>query len=44
MWRVLTDQALNQEMRAKGLRQAERFSWTRAAQETLDIYRKVVMN
>jgi len=25
MWRVLTDQKLNQEMRAKGLRQAERF-------------------
>ena len=44
MWRVLTDQKLNQEMRAKGLRQAERFSWTRAAHETLDIYRQVVMN
>jgi len=44
MWRVLTDQALNQEMRTKGLRQAERFSWTRAAQETLDIYRRVVTN
>jgi len=44
MWRVLTDQGLNQEMRAKGLRQAERFSWTRAAQETLDIYRRVVTN
>ena len=44
MWRVLTDQELNHEMRGKGLRQAQRFSWTRAAQETLDIYRKVVMN
>jgi glycosyltransferase involved in cell wall biosynthesis len=44
MWRVLTDQKLNLEMRAKGLRQAEHFSWTRAAQETLDIYRQVVMN
>ncbi len=39
MWRVLNDAELRQEMRAKGLRQAERFSWERAARETLDIYR-----
>jgi glycosyltransferase involved in cell wall biosynthesis len=41
MWRVLNDAELRQEMREKGLRQAERFSWERAARETLDIYRLV---
>jgi glycosyltransferase involved in cell wall biosynthesis len=39
LWRVLTDSELRQEMRDKGLRQAERFSWERAARETLAIYR-----
>jgi glycosyltransferase involved in cell wall biosynthesis len=41
MWRVLNDDALRQEMREKGLRQATRFSWERAARETLEIYRLV---
>ncbi len=40
MWRVLNEQALRQEMRQKGLQQAARFSWERAARETLDIYRR----
>jgi len=40
MWRVLNDSALRQEMRAKGLRQAARFSWERAARETLTIYKR----
>jgi glycosyltransferase involved in cell wall biosynthesis len=39
MWRVLNDDELRQEMKGKGLQQAGRFSWTRAARETLDIYR-----
>jgi glycosyltransferase involved in cell wall biosynthesis len=39
MWRVLNDQELRQEMVEKGLRQAARFSWERAARETLEIYR-----
>jgi len=39
MWRVLSDGELRQEMRNKGLRQAERFSWERAARETLAIYK-----
>jgi glycosyltransferase involved in cell wall biosynthesis len=42
MWRVLNDDELRQEMRQKGLRQAGRFSWERAARETLDIYRSVL--
>jgi glycosyltransferase involved in cell wall biosynthesis len=41
MWRVLTDEELRQEMIEKGLRQAARFSWDRAASETLGIYRLV---
>jgi len=41
MWRLLNDSELWQEMRGKGLRQAGRFSWERAARETLDIYRLV---
>jgi glycosyltransferase involved in cell wall biosynthesis len=39
MWRVLNDSKLREEMSAKGLRQAARFSWERAAHETLEIYR-----
>jgi glycosyltransferase involved in cell wall biosynthesis len=41
MWRVLTDEELRREMIEKGLRQAARFSWDRAAAETLEIYRQV---
>ena len=41
MWRVLTDEELRREMIEKGLRQAARFSWDRAASETLEIYRLV---
>jgi glycosyltransferase involved in cell wall biosynthesis len=39
MWRVLNDPELRQEMQEKGVRQAGRFSWERAARETLAIYR-----
>ncbi|MGD2205413.1 MAG: glycosyltransferase family 1 protein [Anaerolineae bacterium] len=38
MWRVLNDEELRREMQEKGLRQASRFSWQRAARETLAIY------
>jgi glycosyltransferase involved in cell wall biosynthesis len=41
IWRVLTHKELRQEMTEKGLRQAARFSWDRAASETLKIYRLV---
>jgi glycosyltransferase involved in cell wall biosynthesis len=40
MWRVLNDTHLRQEMREKGLRQAARFSWERAARETMTIYQR----
>jgi glycosyltransferase involved in cell wall biosynthesis len=44
MWRVLNDDELRKEMVEKGLRQAGRFSWKRAARETLEIYRRVDEN
>jgi glycosyltransferase involved in cell wall biosynthesis len=44
IWRVLNDDDLEQEMREKGLRQAARFSWERAARETLEIYRLAYAN
>jgi glycosyltransferase involved in cell wall biosynthesis len=41
MWRLLTDDNLRADMIAKGLKRAASFSWKRAAQETLEVYRKV---
>jgi len=40
--RVLNDPALAADLRGRGLTQADRFSWTRAAEETLAVYRKVM--
>jgi glycosyltransferase involved in cell wall biosynthesis len=40
--RALTNQTLRERMRARGLRQAGRFSWERTARETLSIYRQVL--
>ncbi|MCX7840979.1 MAG: glycosyltransferase family 4 protein [Anaerolineae bacterium] len=42
MSRVLTDSALREELRIKGLKRAQTFSWERAARETLAVYRKVM--
>ncbi len=39
--RVLTDDVLHAEMSAKSLKRAAKFSWERAARETLDVYTKV---
>jgi len=41
MWRLMTDEALREELIAKGLRRASRFSWEKAAQETLAIYHRL---
>ena len=38
MWRVLNDSELRKDLQMKGIRQAERFSWERAAHETAAIY------
>ncbi len=40
-WRLLSDQALRQQMIEKGLKRARLFSWRKAASETLDIYRRL---
>ncbi len=39
--RVLTDAALRDQLRARGPVQASKFSWERAAEETLAVYRQV---
>lgn len=39
--RLLTDRALRDELRAKGMKQAAKFSWERAARETLGVYERV---
>lgn len=39
--RVITDSALRDELRAKGITQAAKFSWERAARETLAVYQRV---
>ncbi len=39
--RVLTNRELREELRAKGIAQAAKFSWTRAAEETLKVYEAV---
>jgi len=41
MWRLLSDEALRQQMIEKGLKRARLFSWRRAALETLEIYRRL---
>ncbi len=41
MWRALTDEDLRVSLIAKGLKRAQMFSWKRAAQQTLDVYRRV---
>jgi len=41
MERVLMDEGKQREMRDKGLQQAARFSWERAARETLQVYGEV---
>lgn len=43
MRRVACDGALREKMSAKGLAQAEKFSWTRCARSTLDTYERVCL-
>ena len=40
--RVLTDTNLRDELRARGLARAARFSWPRAAAETRELYARVL--
>jgi glycosyltransferase involved in cell wall biosynthesis len=41
MERVLMDENLRGEMREKGLKQAEKFTWEAAAEKLLDVYRRL---
>ena len=40
--RVLSEPSLAADLRARGLARAARFSWARAAQETLAVYRRLI--
>jgi glycosyltransferase involved in cell wall biosynthesis len=40
---VIENRAIARELRAKGLTRARQFSWQRAAEETLAVYRSVAM-
>ncbi len=41
IWRLLSDEDLRAQMREKGLKRAQLFSWRKAAEETLAIYRRL---
>lgn len=42
MKQVLSDEALRQSMRERGLARASRFSWAKAARETVEVYRRAL--
>ena len=42
MRRVLDNEALRQEMKVRGLQRAKDFSWTKTAQETVQVYRRAM--
>jgi glycosyltransferase involved in cell wall biosynthesis len=44
MNRLLTDETLREELIVKGHKRADKFSWEKAARETLDVYHKVGQN
>jgi glycosyltransferase involved in cell wall biosynthesis len=40
--RILSDKALREDLRARGLAHARRFSWSRTAQRTIKVYRRAL--
>ncbi|MBC7227266.1 MAG: glycosyltransferase family 4 protein [Thermoflexales bacterium] len=42
MYRALTDAHLREELQARGLERARAFTWKRTAEETVQVYRKMV--
>jgi glycosyltransferase involved in cell wall biosynthesis len=44
LWRILTDTALQAELRTKGLQRAPAFSWERAASQTMEVYLQATGN
>lgn len=43
MFKVLTNEELKKDLIVKGLQRAKMFSWEKAAEQTLDIYRRIVL-
>jgi glycosyltransferase involved in cell wall biosynthesis len=41
IWRVLTDQALREDLIAKGFKRAQCFSWEKTALQTLELYKRI---
>ena len=41
MWRVLTEEELQQDLIDKGFKRAAQFSWQKAAEQTLEVYHKI---
>lgn len=41
MWRMLTEEDLRQDHIDKGLKRAKKFSWEKAAEQTLEVYHKI---
>lgn len=41
--RVIEEKGLKEELRERGLRQAAKFSWTQTAQQTLNVYRELLL-
>jgi glycosyltransferase involved in cell wall biosynthesis len=44
LWRVLSDPAKAEEMRARGRARSGQFSWERCVRETADVYAEIYMN
>lgn len=44
MKNVLTDESLRKQMSQKGIEQSKKFSWEKAAKETLDVYKSIAYN
>jgi glycosyltransferase involved in cell wall biosynthesis len=44
IWRVLTDEALREDLIAKGFKRAQCFSWEKTALQTLELYRRVAQS
>ena len=40
---LCSDQNLRRDLRQKGLTRAQRFSWAKAAEQTIEIYRQVAI-
>jgi len=43
MLRVTSDESLRSTLRQKGLVQAQKFSWRRCAEETLEVFKRIIL-